>query len=140
MRRDPRIRRHLGNVCAADELPMTITYRPRTYIVNTDERYQPGSHWVVFYFPRRGPTEFFDSNGYPPEHYHKRFKKVLLKNGRYYIYNKHKVQAPGTMTCGQFCLFYSYYRCRGYTIKDIVNLLKDPIMNDRIVTRFVHRM
>ena len=58
MNKDTVIRQHYGGVCAADQLPMTIRHRPRLYIVNTDPRSQPGQHWTVFYFPRRGPADF----------------------------------------------------------------------------------
>ena len=91
MKKDCVIRQQYGDVCAADQLPMTIRYRPRIYIVNTDPRSKPGQHWTAFYFPRRGPAEFFDSLGHSPDHYHTRFKRVLLKNERRYKYNKIRV-------------------------------------------------
>ena len=137
MKNDRIIRKQLGDVCAADELPIHIRYRPRIYIVNTDKRHQPGQHWVVFYFPKRGPAEFFDSNGYPPDYYHRRFKRVLVINGRSYKHNGVKLQEPGTITCGQFCLFYAYHRCRGYSMNQIVNVLGHPRDNEHLVTYFV---
>ena len=140
MRQDVYIRRQLGDVCAVDRLPMQISRRSRIYIVNTDESNRPGDHWVACYFPRQGPTEFFDSNGYGPDHYHRRFKRVLLKNGRYYRYNPVKVQSAGTMTCGHFCLYYAYYRCHGYTMKQIIDMLGDPQDNESFVIDFVKCM
>ena len=140
MKKDCVIQQQYGDVCAADQLPMTIRYRPRLYIVNTDPRSKPGHHWTAFYFPRRGPAEFFDPIGHSPDHYNKRFKRALLKNARHYKYNKIRVQDIGTMTCGQFCLFYAYYRCRGFSMKRILNLLSDPLENERIVTLFVQHM
>ena len=44
------------------------------------------------------------------------------------------------MTCGQFCLFYAYYRCRGFSMKRILDLFSKPIDNERIVTHFVQHM
>ena len=122
--KDPVIRGQFGNVCAADELPMHIRHRPRIYIVNTDKRHQPGKHWVVFYFPRRGPAEFFDSNGHKPSYYRKRFQRVLVKNERRYIYNSIPVQYEGTQTCGHYCLYYTLFRCRGESMTQIVHGMK----------------
>ena len=108
LQNDSVIIQHYGDVCASDQLPMTIRYRPRIYIVNTDSSLKPGQYWIAFYFPRNGPAVFWDSFGYSPEHYDQRFKRVLLKNERRFIFNRIKVQDIGTMTCGQFCLFYAY--------------------------------
>jgi len=117
---DPIVRCQFGGVCAADELPLRVPYRPRIYVVNTDNRGQPGRHWVTFYFPKKGPTEFFDSLGHSPDYYRRRFKSVLLKNGPCYSYNKIRLQPIGDLTCGQYCVYYAVHRCRGWTINKIV--------------------
>ena len=100
-------------VCFANHLPASIQQRPKIYIVNTDESGQPGSHWVAFHFPHRGPAELFDSTGHGPEAYHRRFKYVLLANGPHYLYNPSIIQDTRSDTCGQCCLCYAYHRCRG---------------------------
>ena len=56
-------------VFAADELPKIMNTFPYGFVANTDPSTEPGTHWVVFYFPSRDKGEFFDSYGYPPEHY-----------------------------------------------------------------------
>lgn len=121
-----------GGVRPADKLPSKIKRRPRAYIVNTDKSHQPGRHWVAFYFPSRGPAEFFDSMGRPPDFYHKRFKNVLLNN---YIYNDKRLQQYGTRTCGHFCLYYVILRCRGWSMRRIVNTFDFVNLNynERIV-------
>ena len=73
-------------VTCTDELPALVKRRPRWFVVNTDRCGNPGRHWTVFYFPRRGPAEFFDSLGNPPEHYHRRFKNELINNTLQYMY------------------------------------------------------
>lgn len=47
-------------VCAADQLRAN---KGQFVITNTDTSDGPGKHWVTFYFPKRGPYEFFDSLG-----------------------------------------------------------------------------
>ena len=54
-------------VCTADEIRKQ---RGRFVIANTDTSDgNGGKHWVVFYFPKLGPYEFFDSIGNTPESY-----------------------------------------------------------------------
>ncbi len=121
LRSNPTTRGQLGVVCPADQLPPTVLRRPRLYIVNTDVSSSPGKHWVTFYFPKRGPAEFFDPIGHEPEYYHRRFRNVLLANGSTYIYNGRRLQGVGSIVCGQFCLYYAYHRCNGSTMGTIVN-------------------
>ena len=79
-------------VTCADELPVAIGRRPRTYAVNTDPCSRSGSHWIVFHFPGNGPCEFFDSLGRRPETYHRRFEYVLIANGPRYLYTPNRIQ------------------------------------------------
>jgi len=66
---------HLGGVCALDQLPRKIIRRPKMYIVDTQERYRPGKHWLVLYLPKVGPSEFFDSAGHGHRYYSWRFER-----------------------------------------------------------------
>lgn len=140
--KDPVVRRQFGGVLAADQLPTRIRNRPKVFIINTDKSTDPGSHWVAFYFPERGPVEFFDSCGRCPDHYQKSFKKVLLKNGRYYKYNRVKIQDETSVTCGHFCLFYAYHRCYGWSWRWIINVFDKQRLdkNDQIATSFVDHL
>ena len=92
---DPEVRSQFGGVCSADELPNKVQRRPRLYVVNSDKREQPGTHWMLFYFPKKGPSELFDSLGRAPNFYHGRFKTVLMKNGPKYVYNNKNSAALG---------------------------------------------
>ena len=132
LRRDPLARSQLGDVCAADQLPL----RPKRslYVVNTDTSAGPGRHWVAFYFPRgRGPPEFFDPVGLPPETYHVRFRNALILNGPRYVYNNQRLQAAGSTTCGYFCLFYAYFRCRGLGMRRALRKFKNFCSNEEKV-------
>ena len=121
--------KQFGGVVPADKLPRSIKWRPKVYIVNTDKSLQRGRHWVAFYFPLRGPAEFFDSMGHKPDYYYTQFKRVLLTNGQHYMYNEKRLQQYGTQICGQFCLFYAIHRCRGWSMKRIINQFKPLNLN-----------
>ena len=58
-----------GGVYPADRLPeIPNTFdRPKAFVANTDNHDFPGQHWVAFYFPSKGPSEYFDSYGLPPD-------------------------------------------------------------------------
>jgi hypothetical protein len=77
-------------VTCADELPISIKQRSRTYVVNTDPCSLPGSHWTVFHFPLLGPPEFFDPMGERAKTYNSRFEYVLANNGPGYLYTRTK--------------------------------------------------
>ena len=63
-------------VFPSDRLPKKMEHYPCGFIANTDPSAKPGTHWVAFYFPSKSEAEFFDSYGYPPEHY-KNFKNIF---------------------------------------------------------------
>ena len=115
-----------GGVFAADELPKVIT-SPCGFVANTDPSTEPGTNWVAFYFPSREKGEFFDSYGYPPEHYG--FESYKIET-----WNKYKLQSSWSNVCGQYCIFYLYHKSRGYSMSKIVNLFTDDTsINDRNV-------
>ena len=64
-------------ICTADQLNIE---RGRFVISNTDTSQGPGEHWVTFYFPKRGPLEYFDSLGHMPEDYGVGFEMILKRN------------------------------------------------------------
>ena len=58
--------RWLG-VFARDELlDLTRESRPWCFILNSDPKDQPGTHWLAFYAPKAGPIKLFDLFGFSP--------------------------------------------------------------------------
>ena len=104
-------------VTSSDRLPWAIE-RPTALIANTDRADEPGTHWVCFYFPKKGPPEFFDSLGRSPEHYHKNFRNLLIAHGPEYIRNMGQVQANQSPYCGEYCLFFLSKRKAGETYRN----------------------
>jgi hypothetical protein len=135
MKNDPCLSRstHLG-VLSADEL--SLIKRPGAYIINTDPSHLSGQHWLAMYIGRNGSVEVFDSLGYHPNHYP--FLRMYLK-GKTFTHNSKRWQKSGTITCGQFCLFYLYHKCRGWTLKDIVDFYRNDDLNENkhLVVQFV---
>ena len=122
-------------VTSADRLPTTMK-KPAGLIVNTDPAHRPGTHWVSFYFPKRGPAEFFDSLGRSPEHYRRDFKNLLIAHGPDYLHNTGRIQDYGSATCGAYCLDFLMQRDRGVDYRSYLREWGDDYArNDALVWR-----
>ena len=122
-------------VCYADEVKMK---RGHFLISNTVKSGERGQHWVVFYSPRRGPDEYFDSLGRGPEFYRVDFEKRLK---RPYFMNCNQIQDSYSNVCGLYCVYYVMCRYRGQAMRDIVQPfnVRNKIMNDEYVVNFVNK-
>lgn len=142
LQREVITRRVYGRVCALNQLPFNIQRRPSVYIVNSQPSSKPGRHWFVLYFPRVGPSEFFDSLGRRPGYYSWRLERYLKNHGGYFIYNAQRYQQVGTTTCGQFCLYFTYQRCLGRGMRDIIGDfdVNDLNYNEAIVNTWIMQL
>jgi hypothetical protein len=112
--------------------------KPALYILNTDVYAGEGEHWCAAYF-ENNTCEFFDPFGLPPETYG--LDRVLNTKAvarRYY--NSVRVQQLSSDTCGPHCLFYSFHRCRGYSLAEILKLYNNGgnvVKSDEKAEQFV---
>ena len=131
MLHDPFIRRYYGGVVAIDQLPKHIS-KPSIYIVNSDPAGLPGRHWYAVFFS--DVNEHFDSAGFYPS---KALEIELTAHGPRFLYNVNRVQAFHSDTCGLFCLFYCYFRCRGYSFSEIMKMFSENLhINEHLVKYF----
>lgn len=122
---------------ASDFLPRRIRY-PSAYVLNTDRQSGPGIHWVAVYFNKDRSAEFFDSFGLNPGVHG--FSDFLTRHSRSFSYNHIQLQSPHSITCGYFCVFFLFHRCRGVPMSTIVSWF-DPVCkswNDHVVSEFVY--
>lgn len=132
MLKDDYIRKYYGGVYASDNLPVKPKGR-KVYIINTDPSHLPGKHWVTVYTDRI--YEYFDSLSKSPQNNIHKFMKADTKS---YLTNTSKLQYDHSTTCGLFCLFYCYFRCRGFSFKRIIDMFNsnDLLYNDSLVEEF----
>ena len=125
-------------VYSSNNLPKlsNVAY-PVAYIVNTDENFKPGEHWVAFYFKSsKAIPEYFDSFGLPP--FKKSFLDFIQQRNRKYRYSSKTIQNLFSSKCGQYTIYYVFQKCCGKTLKEIIhNFSNDTIRNDNIVKDFV---
>jgi hypothetical protein len=107
---------------------------PAAYIFNTDPDWMPGQHWIAIYKRCHGePLEYFDSYGLKPF-------PAFAPHLEDAVRSRRRIQGLLTTCCGQYCIFYVLMRCRGYSMKQIVDMFSgDSVWNDAFVTGFVNK-
>ncbi len=98
-----------------------------------------GIHWFVLCHRERGCYEIFNSLGSTKEYVRK-----LLNNFRGYCeFNETAVQAPGSTTCGLFCIFFIIQRYfnEDLSMQDILNenFSANLSTNEQIVATFFRK-
>jgi hypothetical protein len=97
-----------------------IKRKPKLIICNTDPSYKSGEHWVLFFF-NKFSVEFFDPLGKDLNYYGINFVIFVKKFVNYYISNG-RVQPIKSSLCGKYCLYYAFLRCKGYSMKQIMDI------------------
>jgi hypothetical protein len=132
---DSVIRPIFKGVFPIDKIPDIISY-PSAMIINMDAHDEPGSHWVALYFDKNKRCDFFNSYGVEPKD---PLKSYIENNSISYSCNEKPVQKVFTTTCGQFCIFFLFWRTRGVRMKTITSCLQKRTA-DEIITGFVNKL
>lgn len=111
-----------GGIVARDIL-CQIDKKPQYVVCNTDILSGQGEHWVVFYFPADGSVEMFDSLGKNISEYPSEFGAFVNKFASRCTLSHKRIQPPHTSLCGHYCLYYIMFRCRGVSMKFIVDFV-----------------
>ena len=129
-------RMHFRGVFSADEIPRDDGDKRNFLIVNLDPSSEPGSHWVAMMRKKGAVSEYFDSFGFPVPY--ESFKRFL---GGRWIRSKEQLQSDKSTTCGQWCMYYIWKRCKKCTFFDIVEGFKGMTReeNDFVVRKFVEK-
>ena len=63
-------KKYFKKVIAIDQLPQSKNkIKNSAYVINTDEHYKEGQHWVAIFYTKSSKCEFFDSFGMGPKFY-----------------------------------------------------------------------
>ena len=127
------IRERFRGIYPIDLIPKELPNRS-VIIVNQDTSNQKGSHWVVIHYMSDAIVEYFDSVGKQPK---VEVHNLLLSQDMTYMYNNKRLQSYNTYTSWLFCLYYSYYSCRGVDFSSILSRFSDNLVdNEVLVSRF----
>lgn len=96
-------------------------------IINLDPSYKTGSHWVAVCINLKGCCEYFDSYGREPPRLIAEYLGSCLKSTVQF-------QSLASTTCGQWCVIYVWYRCKGATLTECIENFKKT-KNDAIVNK-----
>ena len=119
--------KYFKGVLAYDQLSVS-GQNEGLYVVNTDDSFGDGKHWVCVFLS--DINEYFDSLGKPPTE----VKPFLENMHKPYVYSTQRLQSETSDVCGDYCILYAYFRCRGYKLDYFMNQFSvDPIYNDVLV-------
>lgn len=117
-------------VFACNQLPRGNFKKPSLNIANTQPSWMTGLHWIALYIPKSGKIEYFDSfaSGKTKNRY---FTKFIKKNSNYAkcIINTHKLQGDFSSVCGYYCCMYAYWRCKGKSLSNFINMFSKSDVN-----------
>ena len=87
------------------------------YMINPDEHYDTGTHWIALWLNNNNAT-YFDSFGV--EHLPKKIKEFINRN---IITNIFRIQAQDSIMCGYFSIGFIDFMLAGKKLTDYTNLL-----------------
>ena len=135
--RDARTSSIFLGIAPADRQPQQMA-ADTTLIVNCCNARLPGRHWLALYQHWNGGLEVFDSFGMNPQFYDivGKFPEASV-----ITYSSKQLQSMNSSVCGLYCLYYCYYKARGYALEDIVSVFSnDRSSNDAFVRDMVDRL
>jgi hypothetical protein len=121
-----------------------LTKIPALIILNTDESTGPGEHWCAAFISKSRHCEYFDPLGAPPnnELLDYFFIPHLSKFAENIEFNTVPVQHIEAKTCGPHCIYFGYFRSRGFPLQTIINNFYSTNLqaNDALVSDFIFKL
>ena len=103
------------------------------YVINLDEYYDIGAHWIALYVNNETVTYF---NSFGIEHIPKEVKKFI--GSRNIISRIYRIQNYDSIMCGYFCIDFIDYMFKGKSLTDYTNLFSPNNFkkNDDIILNY----
>ena len=105
-----------------------------TYVINLDEYYDIGTHWVALWLDNINVTYF---NSFEVEHIPKEIKLFINKNKNIKT-NIFRIQACDSKMCRYFCIGFIDFMRKGKTLTEYTNLFSPNNFkkNDDIILNY----
>lgn len=137
---DFNLRMYVLGVFSIDTLPLHVISRPFALIFNSDVSTSVGTHWLAIYVDSTGYGEFFDSYGHSPHFYGLAVVNFLQRHCYHHKHNVKRLQDNNTMVCGEYCLYYLMFKCRGYSMNSFLSqFCNNYLMNDVFVYQCIRQ-
>lgn len=135
--RDRDCSREFFGVFSRDQLPARLYRLPCSFIINTDKQYEPGEHWLAFYYDENRQATFFDPCGLSPSVYG--LENYLNRTSKSWTYNPKRIQSFLSDFCGQICLFFIFCKSKKYSLNYITSLFSDNYeSNEKLILNFLN--
>ena len=122
---DPVISQFNPKVLAKDQFfDVNVQRKYRIFIVNDQEQWKIGNHWLLVVILPQEIT-FFDSFAISPKHY--AIHKYLHEMKMQVVVNEMVLQGPFSNVCGEFCVVFGYFLCRGWRLADVLKYFNDDL-------------
>lgn len=128
-------------VGAIDELK--YFKRPLFSIINVEPSNLPGSHWIALYAGKKSNVlEVFDTAGNVKHGYDHYIDNYATLNNLKIVRNNYILQSFDSVMCGYFCIYFLFYKNKGYKYGSVLNLFKidDTKHNENKVKSFFKRI
>lgn len=141
LKNNQKLKKFFTGVYPSDHLPKNIK-TPALIIVNTDPSHKSGTHWLAIYISKTGDTEIFNSFGalQPIQSEFRRFLQENSRNGCT-IFNNKRIQSDYSLTCGNYCCLYLYYKATGRDMNNFLKLFSDKklLENDEKIMNMYYK-
>jgi len=127
LRSDPYTQSVFRGVFARDKSPQKFGW-PAALVWNLDTSKNPDSRWVAVYIDPSGRGYYFDSYDLPS--LYKKFENFLNRNCVWWNFNRATLQAPFSTVCGQHCVYFLVYMCRGEPMRAIVSRFSRDVVEN----------
>jgi hypothetical protein len=119
---------------ARDELPSKPPY-PSCFIINTDPRSKPGSHWLAVFYNERGYCDFFDSYGQPPDYF--KLEKYINKTSNGWSFNRKRIQVDSDL-CRLYAILFLIFRAQDQLPIFYKQFSNNYSKNDKVIMDYLN--
>ena len=138
--KDPMTRQNLRDVFAIDHFKDFVAENSLLngiYVVNTEESYKSGSHWLLVYVTD-DKVVFVDTFSRSPDYFN--LSKELFSSKKPVKTLKKQIQSFTSDICGGYVVYFSVRFCRGDNLDKIVKdfCANDLSKNDFLIANFIY--
>ena len=131
-------KKYFKKVIAIDQLPQSKNkIKNSAFVINTDEHYKEGQHWIAIFYTKNRKCEFFDSFGMGPKFYG--LDNFLRKTSYSCYTNKSAIQSIISEYCGIYCVLFILFRSRDISFEKFLNYFDvNSFKNDKNIKKLIN--